>query len=78
MTQGPFHIRALGATISEAAWREKPTFMAVATKDAIIPPQMEKDQVKAANATAIEMPSRHVAMLAFPKEVSELIIKAAE
>jgi pimeloyl-ACP methyl ester carboxylesterase len=77
-TQGPFHIRTLGATISQAAWREKPTFMVVASKDAIIPPQMEKDQVKAAKATAIEVPSSHVAMLAFPKEVSELIIKAAE
>jgi pimeloyl-ACP methyl ester carboxylesterase len=77
-TQGPFHIRTLSATISQAAWREKPTFMVVATKDAIIPPQMEKDQVKAAKATAIEVPSSHVAMLAFPKEVSELIVKAAE
>jgi len=77
-TQGPFHIRTLGATISQAAWREKPTFMVVATKDTIIPPQMERDQVKAAKATAIEVPSSHVAMLSFPKEVSELIIKAAE
>src|ERR1700756_4826090 len=48
------------------------------TKDAIIPPQMESDQVKAAKATAIEVPSSHVAMLSFPKEVAELIIKAAE
>jgi pimeloyl-ACP methyl ester carboxylesterase len=77
-TQGPFHIRTLTAPISEAAWREKPTFMVVATKDAIIPPQMERDQVKAARATAIEVPSSHVAMLSFPKEVAELIIKAAE
>jgi hypothetical protein len=29
-------------------------------------------------ATAIEVPSSHVAMLSFPKEVAELIIKAAE
>jgi len=77
-TQGPFHIRTLTAQISKAAWREKPTFMVVATKDAIIPPQMERDQVKAANAKAIEVPSSHVAMLSFPKEVAELIIKAAE
>jgi pimeloyl-ACP methyl ester carboxylesterase len=77
-TQGPFHIRTLAAPISRAAWREKPTFMVVATKDAIIPPQMERDQVKAAKATAIEVPSSHVAMLSFPKEISELIIKAAE
>jgi pimeloyl-ACP methyl ester carboxylesterase len=77
-TQGPFHIRNLTTPVSQAAWREKPTFMVVATMDAIIPPQMERDQVKAANATAIEVPSSHVAMLAFPKEVAELIIKAAE
>jgi pimeloyl-ACP methyl ester carboxylesterase len=77
-TQGPFHIRTLTAPITQAAWREKPTFMVVATKDAIIPPQMETDQAKAAKATKIELPSSHVAMLAFPKEVAELIIKAAE
>src|SRR5215470_2453581 len=77
-TQGPFHIRTLTAPMSQVAWREKPTFMVVATKDTIIPPQMERDQAKAAKATAIEVPSSHVAMLSFPKEVAELIIKAAE
>jgi len=77
-TQGPFHSRTLTAPVSQVAWRDKPTFMVVATKDAIIPPQMERDQVKAAKATAIEVPSSHVAMLSFPKEVAELIITAAE
>src|SRR5262245_30163901 len=77
-TQGPFHTRTLTTPVSQAAWHEKPTFMVVATKDAIIPPQMERDQVKAAEATAIEVPSGHVAMLSFPKEVADLIIKAAE
>src|ERR1700747_1355356 len=77
-TQGPFHIRTLTAPVSQAAWREEPTFMVVGTQAAIITPQMERDQVKAAKATAIEVPSSHVAMLSFPKEVSELIIKAAE
>jgi pimeloyl-ACP methyl ester carboxylesterase len=77
-TQGPFHVRTLSAPVSEAAWRTKPTFMVVATKDQIIPPQMERDQVKAAKATAIEVPSSHVAMLSHPKEVAALIIKAAE
>jgi pimeloyl-ACP methyl ester carboxylesterase len=62
-TQGPFHVRTLSAQVSHATWRDKPSFMVVATKDAIIPPQMEKDQVKAANAKSIEVPSSHVAML---------------
>jgi pimeloyl-ACP methyl ester carboxylesterase len=66
------------ATLSHAAWREKPTFMAVATKDSIISPQLQKHQVEAAKATAIELPSSHVAMLAYPKEVAELIVKAAK
>jgi pimeloyl-ACP methyl ester carboxylesterase len=77
-TQGPFHVRATTAPVSHAAWREKPTFMVVATKDAIISPELQKHQVEAAKATAIEVPSGHVAMLVYPKEVAELIIKAAE
>jgi len=77
-TQGPFHTRTLTAQVSHAAWRDKPSFMVVATKDAIIPPQMEKDQVKAANAKFIEVPSSHVAMLSFPREVAALILQAAE
>ncbi|TCA48795.1 alpha/beta hydrolase [Rhizobium pisi] len=68
----------LSAKVSEAAWREKPTFMVVATKDQIIPPQLEKDQAKAANAKAIEIPSSHVAMLSHAEEVSDLIIQAAK
>lgn len=77
-TQGPFHVRNATAPVSRAAWREKPAFMVVAAKDAIISPELQRDQVKAAKATAIEVPSSHVAMLSFPKEVAELIVKAAE
>ena len=76
-TQGPFHISCLTAKVTQAAWREKPTFMVVAGKDAIIPPQMEKDQVVAAKAKSIEVPSSHVAMLSHPVEVSKLIIDAS-
>lgn len=77
-TQGPFHVRATTASVSRAAWREKPTFMVVATKDSIIAPQLQRHQAEAASAIAIELPSSHVAMLSHPREVAELIIKAAE
>ena len=36
------------------------------------------DQVKAARATAVEVPASHVAMLPVPKAVAELIIMAAQ
>ena len=77
-TQGPFHVRNSTTPVTHAAWRDKPTFMVVATQDAIISPQLQMDQAKAARATAIELPSGHVAMLVYPAEVAELIIKAAE
>ncbi len=77
-TQGPFHVRCISAKVTEAAWRQKPTYMVVATKDQIISPQLEKDQAKAANAKAIEIPSSHVAMISHPKDVSQLIIEAAK
>lgn len=47
-------------------------------KGSIISPQLQKHQAEVAKATAIEVPSGDVAMLAHPKEVADLIIKAAE
>lgn len=77
-TQGPFHVRTTTTPVSHAAWRQKPTFMVVATKDTIISPQLQKHQVELTKATAVELPSSHVAMLAYPSEVAEMIIKASE
>ncbi|RUM07639.1 alpha/beta fold hydrolase [Rhizobium chutanense] len=77
VVQGRFHVRATTAPVSHAAWRDKPSFMVVATKDQIIAPQIERDQVKSAKAEMVEVPSGHVAMLSHPKEVADLIVKAA-
>ena len=75
--QGGLHVRATTSPVSKAAWRSKPSFMVVATEDAIISPQLQKDQVKSASAVFTEVPSGHVAMLTYPKEVADLIITAA-
>lgn len=76
--QGRLHAGTLATRVGRAAWRDKPTFMAVATNDAIIPPQLQKDQVERARAVAVELPSSHVAMLSFPEKISDLIIRAAK
>ncbi len=76
--QGRLHASTLATRVGRAAWRDKPTFMAVATNDAIIPPQLQKDQVERARAVAVELPSSHVAMLSFPEKISDLIIRAAK
>ncbi|MGR9248278.1 alpha/beta fold hydrolase [Rhizobium leguminosarum] len=77
VVQGRFHVRATTTPVSHAAWRDKPSFMVVATQDQIIAPQMQRDQVKSAKAEMIEVPSGHVAMLSHPEEVADLIVKAA-
>lgn len=76
--QGRYHVRTAAASISRAAWRDKPTFTVVATKDLIISPQIQRDQVKSAKAAAIEVAGSHVVMLSHPKLVADHIIRAAK
>jgi len=49
----------------------------IAGNDAIISPQQERDQAKRRHAVSVEVPSSHVAMLSYPQQVADLIIKAA-
>jgi pimeloyl-ACP methyl ester carboxylesterase len=76
--QGRYHERTFAAPVSKAAWRDKPTFAVVSMKDLIIAPQLQRDQVKAAKATAIEVAGSHVVMLSHPKQVADQIIRAAK
>lgn len=77
-TQGALNIKALGQPIPHAAWHKVPSYFVVAAHDQIISPQLQRDQVKRLHADSIEVPSSHVAMLAYPKAVADLIIKAAK
>ena len=76
--QGRYHVRTFTSPVSRAAWRDKPTFTVVSTKDLIIAPQLQRDQVTAAKATAIEVAGSHVVMLSHPKQVADHIIRAAK
>lgn len=78
VTQGPLNSQALSQPVSHAAWRKTPSFAVIASEDTIIPPQLERDEAKRMNATSIEVPSSHVVMLTYPREVADLIIKAAK
>jgi pimeloyl-ACP methyl ester carboxylesterase len=50
----------------------------VATKDQMIPPQAEEFMAKRMGATMHTVPSSHAAMVSHPKEVTDLIVSAAE
>jgi pimeloyl-ACP methyl ester carboxylesterase len=77
-TQGALNSKALSQPVPHAAWHKVPSFAVVAANDLIISPEQQRDQAKRMHATSVEVPSSHVAMLAYPKTVADLIIKAAK
>lgn len=76
--QGALNSHALGEPVQHVAWHNVPSYAVIATKDAIISPQQQADQAKRMNAVSVEVPSSHVAMLSYPQQVADLIIKAAK
>src|SRR6201993_3255805 len=76
-TQGPTNGAALGAKLTNAAWKNKPTWYVVAANDRMIPPDLERKFAKTMNAKTITLLSSHVAMLSHPAEVAKLIVDAA-
>jgi pimeloyl-ACP methyl ester carboxylesterase len=66
------------ATITTAAWRTKPSWMAVATKDRTINPDLERWYAARANSHKVEIEgASHSVYASRPKEVAALIEDAA-
>jgi pimeloyl-ACP methyl ester carboxylesterase len=67
----------LGAKVTTAAWKQKPTFYIVADQDRMIEPQLEKQFAEQMHAKTIHIASSHVPMLSHPVEVADFITTAA-
>ena len=76
-SQVPWGVEALGGTISEAAWRSKPSWYLVATEDRMIPPATQRSMSERAGSTVEEASGSHSIYVSQPKAVAELIKKAA-
>ncbi len=76
-TQGPTSQIAFGATVSDAAWRSKPSWFVVAAEDRAIPPALEMAEAAKMKATTVTLHSGHLAVLSHPREVAEVIEQAA-
>jgi pimeloyl-ACP methyl ester carboxylesterase len=76
-TQGPINGAALGGTLTQAAWRTRPTYYLIGDKDMAI---LKVDQERMAarmNATVFHVESSHVPMLSQPDIVTSFLLKAA-
>jgi pimeloyl-ACP methyl ester carboxylesterase len=60
------------------AWKSCPSWYLVATNDEAIPPDAERMFAQRMDATTVEVPSSHVAMVSHPDEVVRLIEAAAD
>jgi pimeloyl-ACP methyl ester carboxylesterase len=76
-SQVPWGLEALGGTISQPAWKTKPSWYLVATDDRMIPPPAQRIMSKRAGATVVEVAGSHAIYVSQPKSVAELIDRAA-
>jgi len=76
--QVPWGVEALSGTISEAAWRSKPSWYMVTTDDRMIPPPAQRFMSKRAGATVVEVNGSHAIYVSQPAAVAGLIAKAAK
>jgi len=76
-SQVPWGLDALNGTISEAAWKTKPSWYLVATDDKMIPPAAQRFMSKRAGSTVVEVAGSHAIYVSQPNAVAALIEKAA-
>lgn len=69
--------KALGATVTEAAWKTKPSWYAVATDDHKINPDFERFLAARAGSVIVEIKASHAVYVSQPQAVADLIEKAA-
>jgi pimeloyl-ACP methyl ester carboxylesterase len=76
-SQVPWGFEALSGTVSEAAWRSKPSWYLVTTEDRMIPPPAQREMSERAGSTVEEVAGSHSIYVSQPAAVAELIEKAA-
>lgn len=76
-SQVPWGVEALSGTISEPAWKTKPSWYMVTTEDRMIPPDAQRVMAKRAGAKVVEVKASHAVYVSQPQAVVSLIEKAA-
>jgi pimeloyl-ACP methyl ester carboxylesterase len=76
-SQVPWGVEALSGTISEPAWKTKPSWYLVATDDKMIPPPAQRFMSKRAGSTVVEAAGSHAIYVSQPGAVAAIIEQAA-
>ena len=76
-SQVPWGVDALGGTITDAAWRTKPSWYMVTTEDRMIPPAAQHTMSQRAGSTVTQVAASHSVYVSQPAPVAALIKQAA-
>jgi pimeloyl-ACP methyl ester carboxylesterase len=75
--QVPWGVEALQGAVTAPAWRTKPNWYLVATKDRMIPPGAQRAMAQRAGSTVAEVAASHALYVSRPQEVARLVATAA-
>ncbi len=76
-SQVPWGLGAVGGTVTNPAWKTKPTTYLLTEKDRMIPPVLQLAMAERAKAEIVKVESSHAVMLSHPKAVAHLIEEEA-
>ena len=76
-SQGAFYAKGFATPITNAAWRDKPTYGLVATEDKSIAPEIQRNMYKRSNTKVTKIKGSHVIFMSQPDAVAKVIIEAA-
>jgi pimeloyl-ACP methyl ester carboxylesterase len=77
ISQVPISTDSFTHKVTHPAWKTKPTWYMVATRDRSINPSQERMMAKRARAKTVEVAASHVPYVSLPKETAKLIEEAA-
>ncbi|MGE2737680.1 alpha/beta fold hydrolase [Mycolicibacterium vaccae] len=77
-SQVPINMSIFNDTLTQAAWRSKPSWAVVATQDEAIDPRMLRQTAERIGAQITEIDASHVVFLTHPRAVADVIDRAAK
>ena len=77
-SQVPWGVEALGGTVTDPAWRSKPSWYLLVTDDRMIPLPAQRMMAERMGATSTEVPGSHAIYVSQPGAVAGLITQAAQ
>jgi pimeloyl-ACP methyl ester carboxylesterase len=76
-SQVPWGVQAVGETVTEPAWKTRPSWYLSATADQIIPPPLQRHMYERAGSTVVEVEGSHAVYVSRPDAVAAVIERAA-